>query len=322
MGMAYQAPKDSREFHYHVTDHALERFRERVDEERRALPDRSLGLLLDERLWDAYQAKKFVEVVDRDRPTERTWIFEIEARSSRKNFVVMRRYHPGARPALPIMNGTIGCSLAAITVLTSEMAAANYANGLWRVPNTVMAEKLAGIKAAPPAPPSVNMPSADSPPPKESEPAEPETAARPRVSLVEKFRYAKEVLRERPNISALGKDGLSELVRERFGVGMSWETITRLREEVAEEQVTAKAMGGMISPAANYPATGLSNAAALASRSTVVPEDREPSVAEQLTLAIAAEKKAKWSRDQAQVDLEACTALVDQLMAALRASRE
>lgn len=340
MAMAYRAPDHDRKFHFHITDHALERFRERVDEERRALNDGALALLLDERLWDAHQAKRFTEVVDRDRADQPTWIFEVEARSGRKQFVVMRRYYPGARPAMPTLSGSIGCPLAAITVLTSEMAAANYANGVWRVPDRRVAEKLAaaGITvSAPKGAPSVAVPSADSPPPKvepkveddrdltdhEDNQIKPRTRGAATGTIVERIQFAKQVLRERPHINALGKDGLREVVRERFNVGMSWETITRLREQVAEEMATAEARGGMISPAAAYPATELSNMPKRLNSITVAAShDREPSVAEQLTLAIAVEKKAKWCLDSAQADLKAATAKVDELMAALRATRE
>ncbi len=303
MAMAYKAPSNDKHFHFHITDHALERFRERVAEEHRALDQGALALLLDDRLWDAHQAGKFTEVVDGDRRDERTWIFQIEARTGHKHFVVTRKYHPGARPALPILGGPIGCALAAVTVLTSEMASANYANGIWRVPDRRVAEKLAaaGITASPPkgapaAPPVLVI----APAPEPIKERKPRHAT---GTLVERVHFAKEILRERPSISGYGPDGLSELVRAKFGVGMAWETITRLKEQVAEEQPGP--------------------APAIAPATTRAPaKDREPSVAEQLTLAIEVEKKARWLRDGAEHDLKVATAKVDELMSALRASRE
>lgn len=94
---------------YNISVHALERFRERVDEEFRYRDDIDLGNLLDEKLKHP-ESKHTVR--DPRAPEEVTQLYEIVMRSGANYYVVMR-------------NET------AITVLDPDMAQRNFAES-WK----------------------------------------------------------------------------------------------------------------------------------------------------------------------------------------------
>jgi len=95
---------------YTISVHAIERYRERVDEEFRHRDDDDLGNMLDQKLQHP-ESKQTVR--DPRAPSELTELFEIVMRTGSNYYVVMR-------------NGT------AITVLDPSMAQTNFAEGQWK----------------------------------------------------------------------------------------------------------------------------------------------------------------------------------------------
>jgi hypothetical protein len=102
-----RAPNDYKR-KFTISAHALERFRERVDEEFRSRPDLDLGNLLDERLR---HAERQYTVRDPRAPEEITYLYAIATRRGDSFYVVVR-------------NET------AVTVLDPDMAQKNF-QGTW-----------------------------------------------------------------------------------------------------------------------------------------------------------------------------------------------
>lgn len=150
MGQANRAPSHKRECRYHITIHALERFRERVDEEMQSRPDRDLSLLLDERLRHAIDTGNCTDIVDVASEGEDTKVVLIENRNGARSYVVMRPA-PDAKPP----------TLSAVTVLTAEMGEVNFATGRWYVVHRPLAAALAGVRVtvlATPPPARIDTP--------------------------------------------------------------------------------------------------------------------------------------------------------------------
>lgn len=294
MGKAWQPPATNREFRFWISQHAVERFRERVEEEFRSRTDRDLAMLLDERIYQALLAKQQTDVIDSDYPDVDTKVVKIESRHGGTNFVVMRPYKASAYPPMRVVGGPQGLSQAAITVLTEEMATQNFTNGRWYVPNRPFANKLQLVKPTEPTP---------TPPPVAEVP---KTTPAPKVkesrggSTVERFEFAKRILRERPNITAQGSDGLAALVEREFGCGMSWVTIAKLREAVEAER-------GAVAPVVHAPVV----APPAPPPPAPAPVTPDVSIALQFAQAIEAEKTAKARRERARTELEAAQAVLD-----------
>jgi len=95
---------------YTISVHAVERYRERVDEEFRHRDDQDLGNMLDEKLQHPESTQT---VRDPRAPEEVTQLFEIVMRTGSNYYVVMR-------------NDT------AITVLDPSMVKINFKEGTWK----------------------------------------------------------------------------------------------------------------------------------------------------------------------------------------------
>lgn len=95
---------------YTISVHAIERYRERVDEEFKHRDDQDLGNMLDEKLQHP-ESKQTIR--DTKAPEEVTQLFEIVMRTGSNYFVVMR-------------NDT------AVTVLDPSMVKTNFTEGTWK----------------------------------------------------------------------------------------------------------------------------------------------------------------------------------------------
>lgn len=126
MGMARKAPDASYQRRFVVSHHAVERFRERVDEEFTARSNADLGNLLDERVQSA-QSHQTVEDLRNLECTTR--VFLIENRDGRTYYAVVR-------------DETI------VTVLDEKMLNLNFENGSWKTGpmNPAFRTALKGIK--------------------------------------------------------------------------------------------------------------------------------------------------------------------------------
>lgn len=109
---------------FDIREHAIERFRERVDEEYRCRSDHDLGNVLDEKLK---QAMRRFSVDDPRAPGKLTILVEIETRTN--TFYVVTR------------------GIAAITVLDPSMAKTNFA--VW-TPLDERGNFVADVQATPP----------------------------------------------------------------------------------------------------------------------------------------------------------------------------
>lgn len=315
MGNAHKTPDPERAFRYWISEHALERFRERVEEDHKSLSDRALGLLLDDRIHAALVAGKSQAVIDADNPSEETRIVEVEDRRGVKSIVVMRKHGPSNYPRTRCVDGPGTPAPLAITILTSEMASSNLVTGRWRMPNRPFAAKLANVKIEPvhakPAPTPAPVPAV---PPKPAEP----TLSRG-GSTLERIEFVKSVLRDRPSIKHGGPDGLSEIVKAKFGVGMSLPMFNEIRETMERESMP--------------PIHGRVEIPVITAPPPAPSRPREPSVAERLPAAIAAEVAAKESlaafdkhaaeqRAKLAQDLRDASEEVERLMAALAEMRK
>lgn len=288
MGKAWQPPKTNREFRFWISQHAVERFRERVEEEFRARTDRDLAMLLDERIYQALLAKQQTNVVDSEHPDVDTKVVKIDSRSGGVHYVVMRPYRANAYPPMRVIGGPQGLAQAAITVLTEDMATSNFSKGRWYVPNRPFANKLHLVKPTEPqaTPPQVAEAPKAAPPP--------EVRVGRGGTMLERAEFAKRILRERPNITSHGADGLSALVEREFGCGMAYETIAKLRELVAAERLPVSAP-----PVAPPPVV------------VPAPAPAEVSIALQFAQALEAEKTAKARAARATAELEAAQSILD-----------
>jgi hypothetical protein len=149
--MGYTPPRGTEhQFRYWITEHAVDRFRERAGDGQHAAPNKALAQLLDARLFNGFASGRVAAVVDSDHPDKETRIVEVEAQDGTKAVVVMRPHKPDAYPRLNCFGDPGRAALAAITVLTPEMAASNYTTGRWKVPmQRPFAEKLRDLPVAP-----------------------------------------------------------------------------------------------------------------------------------------------------------------------------
>ena len=95
---------------FNITHHAIERYRERVDEEHRHRDDQDLGNMLDQKLQHPESKQTFR---DTKAPDDVTQLFEIVMRTGSNYFVVMR-------------------DATAVTVLDPSMVNINFAEGQWK----------------------------------------------------------------------------------------------------------------------------------------------------------------------------------------------
>jgi hypothetical protein len=125
MGQANRAPKPFYERKFQISKHAVERFRQRVDEEFASRPDYDLMNLLDERIQNAQRSE---DVIDHNHKDATTTLFVIEDRRGRRALAVVRE----------------NCC---VTVLDEEMLADNVAKKTWtRALHTPFKDALAGVK--------------------------------------------------------------------------------------------------------------------------------------------------------------------------------
>ena len=202
--------------------------------------------------------------------------------------------------------------MGAITVMTQQGAQAAFTNGRWKTPGqTVVGRALAqaGISKV--------------------EDVETDADKQPgpsRGSTVERLAFVEQVLRERPHIATQGKDGLSELVKQKFGVGMAWETIQRVRQKmgasidqtqpgypIVQPRTSLNLLGAMAAtPTAPVPALRIVDARAVAPA---------PTIAEQLSTALVEEQSAKAEVAAATARLNAATTRVEALMGTIQSQR-
>lgn len=121
-------PSRSYKRRHAVSSHAMERFRERVDEEFRHRDDEDLANLLDDRICHAEHS---YEVRDPRAPEEITTLFTVECRSATYYAVVRDQ--------------------TVVTVLDEAMAQNNFA-GQWSPVMNAPFAVLRGLKIPPPAP--------------------------------------------------------------------------------------------------------------------------------------------------------------------------
>lgn len=304
-------PQKASAFRFWITETAVTEFRRLAEHELRSLEGPQLARVLDERLFDAFGAKRSTDVVDRVQPDITTKIVRIEARSGAHLFAVLRPYKHGY-PATPVVGGPNGLGLAVVTVVTPEQASADYATKRWTAVNRPFADKLQGVTVK-------EAPRLTSVPP-ESAPEEKPSHRAKYGTLIERAEYARTILRERPHISAAGPDGLSAIVEAKFGIGMSSQTIASLREAVEAERIGPAPVRRLTPPPVPVVATPPPGRGTEA-----VAGD---AVALQFAAAIESEKLAKTRVAKAAAELEAAqaiatgaTAQVEQLLQQMQARR-
>lgn len=318
MGQSWKAPPSTRLFHFHISEHAVERFRQRVDEEHRARDNRDLAMLLDERIWVAYQAGQVQTIVDTESPKEMTKLVQIESRSGATQYVLMREARMAQYPKIGTLvpGGPAGAALAAITLLTQEQTTNNFASGKWRAPAHTLNEQVGKAR----------LELVQAPPAEEVREDEPKS----RGSTVARVAFVREVLARRPDIRASGKDGMSELVKERFGTGMSVEFFNNVRDQwraergdVETHQVTPGVMAPLVTHASAPTPSPVPASAPVPQRlsdaATVVPPwvppppapPAAPTLAERLTAALEFERASRASLAQVQAALAEATATAE-----------
>lgn len=148
MGKAYQAPASKYRRTFVITEHVLERFRERCEFDVKARAPEDIGNLLDEKLRDARALPRCIrDIRDRKAPDDITQLVEIEMRHELL-FVVMR-------------------DNTAVTLVDEAMAAENFKNGKWtHVVNTPfqVLKHVTPIAKPAPAPAMPSPPLAPTPP--------------------------------------------------------------------------------------------------------------------------------------------------------------
>jgi hypothetical protein len=110
MGQAHRAPPASYQRRFVISRHAVDRFRERVDEEFTARSDEDLGNLLDERIRhaDGHQTVEDTHCIG-----SVTRVFSIQNRDGRDFYAVVR-------------------DDTCVTVLDEDMLRVNFENGSWK----------------------------------------------------------------------------------------------------------------------------------------------------------------------------------------------
>lgn len=110
MAKAHKAPEPVYSRRFVITKHALQRFRERVDEEFAARSDADLGNLLDERI---VHAERSTAITDLDHVDVPTVVYEIPNRSGAMYYAIVREDF-------------------VVTVLDEHMLEVNFTNGRWK----------------------------------------------------------------------------------------------------------------------------------------------------------------------------------------------
>lgn len=128
MGMARQAPAAHYQRKFNISHHAIERLRDRVEDDMKSRPDEDLGNLLDEKLR---QSQQQYTVRDPRAPEAVTVVYEISLRSG--------DYYAIVRDNV------------AVTVLDESMVKQNFGANWRPALNTPFANKLKGIQLAKPA---------------------------------------------------------------------------------------------------------------------------------------------------------------------------
>lgn len=126
-------PKAVRDFRYHITDIAAQRFRERVDDAIRTPSDHDTALQLDAKIQHAYDTKNVNDIVDASCPSEVTKIAQITLRPGVENYVVLRMVRPNSYPAPHTVGGPAGAALGAIDLVPIDLGQQRFANGHWKV---------------------------------------------------------------------------------------------------------------------------------------------------------------------------------------------
>lgn len=276
MAKAWQAPKYTGGFRHHITTHALERYRERVEDTHSHRPDEDLARLLDERIKSGMDSRSYFEVIDSGRPDVTTTVVVLEQYGSGTDrpHVVMRPHRVifGAKSAAPgaALYGPDQNALAAITVLTAEMATKAIEKRTWvaldkaremrppPAPPTLAArplEALAGVTIQPRPPLPLALP-APTPAPTSAEKQSatlPEGWKQPE-HREERRAWARAYFMENP--SATLKDA-HRAATERFGVGIADRDIAVIKDEVLAylTQIGRAAIAGATDGAGQNPPT-------------------------------------------------------------------
>lgn len=278
MGMAYQAPPTRREFRYQITKHAIDRFRERVEEEFVHRDDIDLARLLDDRLRAAVDGGNYTDIKDPSTPTGEARVVRIESRVGTTQHVVLR-------PDKGVASG-----YAAITLVTDAQARNSYATGKWTIPNRPFAEALRNIKPAE-AKPEEPAPVREASivrigrPPGPVSQRKPPEGARSREQKQARIDYINQVLVERPHITWRGPDGIQDMLIKEFGIGITCGEFTKLRAARIAAMVAQPAVA--MPPPAPRPSNGATVAA----------------LAADLARCVAAEKEAVERHRKAQAEL-------------------
>lgn len=138
MGMARQSPAPAYQRTLIITKHAIERFRERVDEEFTSRSDGDLGNLLDERVKHSEDRTVVTDLAECDQPTI---VHAISNRNGKRYYAIVR-------------------DMSVITVLDEHMLELNFSSGRWKkggfnTPFAAAAKTLRGLVAEEPAEKSV-----------------------------------------------------------------------------------------------------------------------------------------------------------------------
>jgi hypothetical protein len=129
MGKAYKAPEENRQPKFTASKHAVERFRERVEEEHLHRPDRDLALLLDARM-QAGKRHNIRDNVDGGRPAV---VYEFGNQMGTKTYFAVVR------------DRTV------VTILDEAMGRDNFKANRWAVAfNAPFADKLLDVVPAAP----------------------------------------------------------------------------------------------------------------------------------------------------------------------------
>lgn len=126
-------PAVTHRFRFHISLHAVERYRNRAAGDLSRFSQLELAARMDDLLFDAFGASRVKEVIDKDAPRETTKVVEVWPKAGEKIHVVMRVHNPAGYMKMNTAGGPDTAALAAITVLTDEMAQASFngEDGRW-----------------------------------------------------------------------------------------------------------------------------------------------------------------------------------------------
>ena len=298
-------------FHYWITDNAVDKYREYAPPEDRGLLDVRLAQLLDTRIHDGVIAGRSSSVIDTDHTGSNTTIVEFISRPNVKSVAVMRPYKPGDYPRPRVVGAPSGAGLLVITVMSTEAAASALSTGRWRPVGTVRPSYAAPLTQPllrpgvvrleeSPVQPAAPATAPDSAPAPAPSPAS-DTRFSRGASMAVRLEFVKQVLRERPNIRHGGPDGLSALVKAKFGAGIAAYIVKDVRDLMAKETPSSPA------PASGTVADRLARAA-----------EEETKAKEALDAAAKALAKATEDHATATRELVKCRTLVESLVKELR----